>query len=124
MKKGLLRVGDVIAIVLVLCLAASLLLFLLTADRGTLVEIEVEGEVIATLSLAKDTTKTVISRGITLEIAVKAGEVFVKSADCDDLVCMHTAAISERGASIVCAPAAVVIRIVGGGENDADFVAG
>ena len=124
MKKGILRVGDIVAVALVLCLAALLLVLLLTADRGTLAEIEVEGEVVATLELSRDTTKTVTSRGITLEIAVENGEISVRSADCDDQVCCHTAPISGRGASIVCAPAAVVIRIVGGGDADADFIAG
>lgn len=124
MKKGLLRVGDIVAMTLVLLLAALLLVFLLTADRGALAEIEVEGEVVATLSLSENATKTVVSRGITLEIAVENGEISVRSANCDDQVCLHTAAISKRGASIVCAPAAVVIRIVEGGENDADFIAG
>lgn len=124
MKKGLLRVGDIVAMALVLCLAALLLMFLLIADKGTLAEIEVEGEVVATLSLSENTEKTVISRGVTLEIAVENGEIFVKSADCSDRVCQHTAAISRRGESIVCAPAAVVIRIMGGGDSDADFIAG
>ncbi len=124
MKKGLLRAGDIVAMALVLCLAALLLVFWLTADRGTLAEIEVDGEVVATLSLAENTTKTVVSRGVTLEIAVEDGRIFVSSADCSDRVCQHTAAIAKRGESIVCAPAAVVIRIVGGGDADADFIAG
>jgi hypothetical protein len=68
--------------------------------------------------------KTVTSRGVTLEIAVENGRIAVRSADCDDRVCEHTGAIEKRGASIVCAPAAVVIRIVGGGDQNADFTAG
>lgn len=124
MKKQMLRVGDMVAVALVLCLAALLLLFLFTSNRGSFAEIEVEGEVIATLSLAEDTVKTVTSRGVTLEIAVENGRIFVRAADCNDRVCEHTGAIEKRGSSIVCAPAAVVIRIVGGGDQDADFTAG
>ena len=124
LKKRCFRVGDAVAILLVICLAVALIFALFFSDRGSVAEIEVDGEVVATLSLDEDSTKTVTSRGITLVIAVEKGEVFIKSADCEDLVCLHTGRISASGTSIVCAPAGVVIRVVKGGESDVDFIAG
>ena len=124
-KTRLLRPGDLLAMLAVLLLALALLLSLLGLfDRGREAEILIDGEPYMTLPLSLDRRETVTSRGVTLVIVVEDGAVFVESADCDDLVCQHTGSISRSGTAVVCAPAGVVIRIVGGGDRDADFIAG
>lgn len=42
---------------------------------------------------------------------IHAGEVHMTEADCPDQVCVHAAAITEEGGSIVCLPNHIVLRI-------------
>ncbi len=118
------RVGDFLAIAVVLTLAALLFFISIGGKKGDFAEISTaEGEIVV-LPLREEREVQVTSRGHTLIVAVKDGEVCVKSADCRDQVCVGTGAVSKSGRSIVCAPAGVVVRVVKGGVSDADFVAG
>lgn len=123
-RRALLRIGDIAAILLVVLLAGALLWAFLAAKKGKTVEISVEGEVVAVLPLQTDVTYPIISRGYHLTVCVAEGEVFVADADCPDLVCKNTGKISAKGTSIVCAAAGVSVRVMGGGDDGADFVAG
>ncbi len=123
-KKVLFRAGDLAAILLVLLLVVALVWAFLTAERGTAVQISVEGETVAVLSLSKNAVYPITSRGYDLTVCIVDGEVFVSDTDCPDKVCQNTGRISAKGASIVCAPAGVSVHITGGGDGDADFVAG
>lgn len=123
-KRALLRVGDLLAILVVILLAGGLLWAFFALGRGNEAQIVVENETVATLPLSKDATYPIESNGYNLTVHVEDGEVFVTDANCPDKVCESTGRISAKGASIVCAAARVSVRIVGGGEHDADFVAG
>ncbi|MBQ8356891.1 MAG: NusG domain II-containing protein [Clostridia bacterium] len=123
-KRILFRPGDAVAILLVLMLAGVLLWAVFTAKQGNTVEISVEGKLVATLSLAKDTVYPIESRGYHLTVHIENGEVFVTDADCPDLVCEHTGKIFAQGTSIVCAAAGVSVNITGGGDRNVDFIAG
>ena len=123
-KAPLFRAGDLAAILLVLLLVGALLWALFSAERGSTAQILVEGEVVATLPLSKDTVYPITARGYHLTVCIEDGAVFVRDADCPDLVCEHTGRISSKGTSIVCAAAGVSVKIAGGGNGDADFVAG
>ena len=123
-EKRVFRIGDLIAVLAVLLLAALVFLFALGKKEGAYAKITTyDGEVIL-LPLNEDCEKTVVSRGYTLLVVVENGAVSVKGADCPDRICVHSGALSKVGKTIVCAPAGVVICVVGGGESDADFVAG
>ena len=76
-----------------------------------------------TYSLSENRTIEVTSNGIRLTVVIDGGEVWVKDADCPDLVCKHTGKISRGGEVILCAPAGLRIQVRGGGD-DVDFVAG
>ena len=123
-KTAFFRVGDLAAILLVLLLVGALLWAFLAAERGSAAQILVEGEVVATLPLSKDTVYPITARGYHLTVCIEDGAAFVRDADCPDLVCEHTGRISSKGTSIVCAAAGVSVKIAGGGNGDADFVAG
>lgn len=123
-KKMLLRVGDLAAILLVLLLVGALLGAFFAKEQGTAVRISVEGETVAVLPLFKDAVYPITSRGHSLTVCIENGEVLVRDTDCPDKVCQNTGRISAKGASIVCAPAGVSVHITGGGDGDADFVAG
>ena len=123
-KKALFRAGDLVAILLVLLLVGALLWAFLAAERGDAARISVEGETVAALPLSKDTVYPITSRGHHLTVRIENGEVFVTDADCPDKVCQNTGKVSAKGTSIVCAAAGVSVQITGGGDGNADFVAG
>lgn len=123
-KHELLRFGDALAILLVIALASGVLWAFFAKEQGSVAEIVIDGEAVAALPLSGDTVYPVKSNGYTLTVCVENGEAFVTDADCPDKVCEHTGRIKARGASIVCAAAKVSVRIVGGGDQNADFVAG
>ena len=122
-KSTLFRVGDLFAILLVLLLVGALLWAFFSLERGAAARISVEGEVVAVLPLSQDAVYPITSRGHRLTVHVEGGEVFVTDADCPDLVCQNTGRISAKGTSIVCA-AGVSVHITGGGDDNADFIAG
>ena len=116
--------GDAVAILLVLALAIGLLWGFFASERGLAAEILVDGERVAVLPLSADQSYFVSAKGYSLTVCVEDGAVFVSHTDCPDRVCEHTGRVSAKGASIVCAAAGVLVRVVGGGETDVDFVAG
>ncbi len=114
LRRGL-KVGDIIlaAVMLVtaLCLFALPYLSAGSAESAEIVLVGT-GEVRA-ISLTRDATYTVESGGVTLVVCVSEQKVSVTDADCRDGICRRTPPISRPGQSIVCAPAGVVVRIIG-----------
>ena len=69
--------------------------------------------------------RTVQANGYTLKIILTDKEVWVEESDCPTQDCVHTGHISRSGQSLVCLPARVTVRLVGGtGEPDVDAVIG
>ena len=69
--------------------------------------------------------RTVQANGYTLKIILTDKEVWVEESDCPTQDCVHPGHISRGGQSIVCLPARVTVRLVGGtGEPDVDAVIG
>ena len=123
-KNRLFRYGDAVAILLVLVLTLGLIWMLFAAEEGQTVEVAVNGEVILTLPMDTDGARRITSGEYSLTVVVEKGSVYVCEASCPDHVCEQTGKISEAGRAIVCAPARISVRIIGGGERDADYVAG
>ncbi len=115
------KIGDVLLVAAILILTVLLFLLPLFKESAEQAEIVIadSGEV-KKISLLKNETYDIESRGVSLTVAVLDGEVFVSESDCKDGFCKSTPPISRAGQSIVCAPAGVVVRIVGeGAEVDA-----
>ena len=123
-KNRLFRYGDLVAILLVLVLTFGLIWMIFAAEEGQTVEVAVNGEVVLILPLDTDGAHEVTAGAHSLTVVIEKGSVYVCDADCPDHVCEQTGRISEAGRAIVCAPARISVRIVGGGERDADYVAG
>lgn len=123
-KKALFRVGDLAAILLVLLLVGALFWAFFAKEQGAAVRISVEGETVAVLPLSRNAVYPITSRGHDLTVCIVDGEAFISDTDCPDKICQNTGRISAKGASIVCAPAGVSVHITGGGDGNADFVAG
>ncbi len=77
-------------------------------------EISVDGQVIETLDLSRQ-TEYVISGvgGGTNRLVVEDGKAWVSEASCPDKVCMQQGSISQTGQLIVCLPNRVVITVTG-----------
>ena len=67
---------------------------------------------------------TYAAGGYTVQVMESGEGVFVASSDCPTQDCVHTGTISRGGQSIVCLPARLSVRLVGGGDNGVDAVIG
>lgn len=115
MIAALLLIGGIIALIL-----------LLTRKNGALVEVRVDGKLVASYPLGKDAEYDIagVNGGVN-HLVIRNGEVWVESASCPDGLCVNMGHIHYEGASIICLPNRVVIEIVGeGASGGADVVVG
>ena len=79
---------------------------------GATAIIEQDGETVAELNLNKN-TKFVLNdgNGGSNTITVQNGHISVTEANCPDLVCVRTGAISQTGEVIACLPHKLIITI-------------
>ena len=74
--------------------------------------IEQDGETVAELDLNKDTELFLNDgNGGSNTITVQNGHISVTEANCPDLVCVRTGAISQTGEVIACLPHKLIITI-------------
>ena len=118
----------VAAAVVLLAAACAWLIWRGTGQSGALeAVVSVDGTEAFTAPLTGLTRveRTVQANGYTLKIILTDKEVWVEESDCPTQDCVHTGHISRSGQSIVCLPARVTVRLVGGtGEADVDAVIG
>ena len=105
--------NDILLTAAVLLVAAVVLLaFFLNSDDGKTALVSVDGDAIYTLSLEKETEKTVETQWGTNIVKVEKGEISVSFADCRDKICQNHRAISKTGETIVCLPHKLVVEII------------
>ncbi len=117
------RALDIVPAVLVLALAA-ILFFVGTSGGSRSGNVAVrtdDGE--SVYSLSEEKTVEIRSAGHTLILEISGGKASITSSDCPDKVCVHTAAITKDGGTIVCVPARVIIRAEGGDGGEIDWTA-
>ena len=125
-RHGFFRVGDAATIALVLFLAFLPLVYhaVLAAHPAAAVSVITESSV-QTYPLSENRVIQVTSAGHSLTIRIEGGAVCVSETDCPNGVCAATGTVSKAGQSIVCAPARVLVKIVGeegAYEDDADII--
>ncbi len=114
---------DILLVGALLLLALALLGYrAATREQGGAVEVTVDGAVVMTLPLSRDTTVTLGDGGHTNTLVIADGAAFVTDADCPDRVCVHRGAIRCAGESIVCLPHRLVIAVVGGADGGTDIL--
>lgn len=123
MNKGF-KIGDLLAIGIVLLLAALCLLAFL--PRGTqeaaCAQIYLGGELLMTVSL--DTAQEFPVEGDYRNVVtVRDGQIAITASDCPGQDCVHSGSLHSPGRSLVCLPNALEIRVVSG-QSDVDFVVG
>ena len=110
----------ILAVILVLCAASSLVLFSGSEDAAR-AEIRSEGKVVRTLDLRIDQQFTIATSAGRNVITVKDGKIAVTEASCPDHYCMDRGFCSG-GTEIVCLPNRLVIHFLG--EQEIDGIVG
>lgn len=102
------------------CLLAALVLgglWLLLRQGGRFVVVEQSGRETARYALGEDRTERIESEGGYNLLVIEGGEVYLREADCPNLLCVKTGKIRYAGQSIVCLPHKLAVRIVGGASG-------
>lgn len=115
-KYPLFKKADLLlAAALLLAVGLSLFCLLSGGKRGQIAAVYLDGERYASLPLSEDTTLEIVTERGRNSVVVENGRVFVREADCPDLVCVHTPALSEGDPkTIACLPHRLVILLEGG----------
>lgn len=115
MKKA-----DLIIIAIVLAIAGILVFFLyfVNGDSGKYVQVEVDGNVIETISLNDDFEKTYDFDGETNTLVIEDGRANMIDANCPDGICVSHKPIYRSGESIICLPHKVVVTVLDDSSSD------
>lgn len=107
---------ELILIVIILSLSCLFLLInrIVFSKPAGQVEITVDGKIVQTLDLSKNTEVVVNGyQGGTNRIVIENGKVHVQEASCPDKICIKQGTIEHTGESIVCLPNRMVAQITG-----------
>lgn len=100
---------------LVILLAVGVLLFFflrINRPEGGTVVVRVSGEQYGSYDLRTDQEIEITGKdGGTNLLQIRDGKASVTQASCPDLLCVHQAAVSRQGESIICLPNEVVVEI-------------
>lgn len=119
MKKGdLILTGAV-----VVCAAAAALMWLVPGQQSASLSIYHNDELIATLPLDEDIQYPIQIDGNINVVEIHDGKAFMASANCRDLICVNSPAISHDGETIVCLPHGIVLQATGGKASPLDALA-
>lgn len=99
---------------------AVVLITTLTRREGGYVEIEKNGELIATYSLSANGEYSL--NGGTNILVIEGGVAYLKDANCPDKTCVKTGKIRYVNQSIICLPNEISITVRGGSDNGVDLV--
>lgn len=88
------------------------------AEAGTEAFIMVNGATYGTYALNKNQKiKIHSSKDKENVIVIKEGQVYMESASCKDLICVHQRKIKKIGETIICLPNKVMIEVIGDDEE-------
>jgi hypothetical protein len=105
---------EILLVAVILSVAALGLIFNYIRQKkpATIVEISIDGTVVNTLDLNKDTEITINGyQNGTNHLVIKDGQVWIDDASCPDKVCIHQGKISKNSEAIVCLPNLMIAHI-------------
>lgn len=112
-KKSRLR-RDLLLVAVILAVAGAGFLYNRSRQKepAAYVEVSIDGKIVETLDLSKDTEMTVhgYNNG-TNHLIIRGGEVWIDDASCPDKVCIHQGRISRNSDMIVCLPNLMIAQI-------------
>lgn len=112
--QGKKRKRDLILVAAILSVAGCFYAgnWFLNQKPATMVEISIDGTVVETLDLSKDTQLTINSKnGGTNHIVIQDGKAHISDASCPDKICINQGEISQNGEMIVCLPNLMIAKI-------------
>lgn len=110
-----------IAVLLFLCAAAALGLYVFREDGDT-VTVSIDGQLYAEYPLTEDRVVELISDGGFNRLVIQDGYAYVEEANCPDGICSSHSPIGHNGESIICLPNKVVIEIHRREQNQPDII--
>jgi hypothetical protein len=110
-----------IAVLLFLCAAAALGLYVFREDGDT-VTVSIDGQLYAEYPLTEDRVVELISDGGFNRLVIEDGYAYVEEASCPDGICSSHSPIGHNGESIICLPNKVVIEIHRREQNQPDII--
>ena len=116
-NKSIRHKKDFIFLGILFVVAIAFLLWFLLGyrDKGMMVEVTIDGEVYGTYSLSDEQEIPIEKEGNTTNILIiEDGKADMTWADCPDKLCVHQAAVSNVGETIVCLPNKVVVTVING----------
>lgn len=113
-KRDFLFIAGIFAVAIALFAGFSLF-----GVDGAAVTVKVNGESVASFSLAKDGVYSL--NGGTNVLCIQEGKAFLTSADCPDHLCVKQGKISKNGQTITCLPNRLTVTVVGGEEDIVDI---
>jgi hypothetical protein len=112
---------DLILIGALLVVSVGMLLVTtLTRRDGSYVEVEKNGEILATYRLSQSGEYSL--NGGTNVLVIEDGMAYLKEANCPDKTCVRTGKIRYVGQSIVCLPNDIAITVRGNSKDGVDIV--
>ena len=110
-----------IAVLLFLCAAAALGLYIFREDGDT-VTVSIDGQLYGEYPLTEDRVVELISDGGFNRLVIEDGYAYVEEASCPDGICSSHRPIGHNGESIICLPNKVVIEIHRREQNQPDII--
>ena len=110
-----------IAVLLFLCAAAALGLYVFREDGDT-VTVSIDGQLYGEYPLTEDRVVELISDGGFNRLVIEDGYAYVEEASCPDGICSSHSPIGHNGESIICLPNKVVIEIHRREQNQPDII--
>lgn len=119
------RIGDLIAICLVISLAIIIFASYLVGSKpveNAKVQIYHNNELVKEFALnSTERIEYIVEDKYYNKIVIEDGEVYFEAADCPGTDCVHSGKISKPGRSLVCLPNMVEIRITGNSDVDIEL---
>ena len=118
-----------VAVVCVILLLLSWIYGKSVENRGRVVRITQDGNVILERNMAdfsEPTEYRITSDSGEMVILLSSDKVYVKDSSCPDKICMHVGELKKSGDGAVCLPNRVVVQIVSSGaeeDQEVDVVA-
>ncbi|MGN0241266.1 MAG: NusG domain II-containing protein [Candidatus Weimeria sp.] len=116
-KKSIIVIAVILALLGLFCV-----FFYSTRTQGNTVVVTHDGKQVGAYPLDKD--RTIVIRDsngkVTNTVVIKNGEVYMKSADCPDQICVHQGRKSKNGESITCLPNKVFVEVKGKNKSSVD----
>lgn len=108
----------IVLLVLLGVVASLFFIFPNGTDKGTYVLVEMQNEVVDILPLDTPVRKEYKSGEDTNVLLIEDGKASVAEANCHDLICARSEAISEAGETIICLPHKFVLTILSAEEKE------